>query len=104
MSKKEKDEEVERIFVDELNVGEIKAWFLGKLINENQKGVVFYPTKENTEKWKVKLPENQNQLIQIVYDVESDKVVAYREIAFAELSEKLKILLDTNGGTFVIDK
>lgn len=104
MSKSVKGEEVEKIFVDELNVGEIKAWFTGKLENENQKGVIFYPTKENTDKWKVKMPENRNQLIQIVYDMEEDKVVAYREIAFAELSEKMKDLLEDNGGTLVIDK
>lgn len=104
MSKKESGEDVERIFVDELNIGEIKKWFVDKLTDDNKKGVIFYPTEENTEKWKVKMPENKNQLIQIVYDVDADKVVEYREIAFTELSEKLKALLDENNGTLVIDK
>lgn len=104
MSKKENGEEVEKIFVDELNIGEIKAWFKDKLLSEEQKGVVFYPTKENTEKWKVKIPEDENLLIQIVYDTNTDSVVSYREITFAELSEKLKELMDNNGGTLVIDK
>lgn len=104
MSKKENGEEVEKIFVDELNIGEIKAWFKDKLLNEDQKGVVFYPTKENMEKWKVKIPDNENLLIQIVYDTNTDSVLSYREITFAELSEKLKELMDNNGGTLVIDK
>lgn len=102
--KEESGEPIERIFIDELNIGEIKSWFKDKLLSGNQKGVVFYPTKENTEKWKVKMPDNQNLLIQIVYDMDEDNVVSYREIAFSELSEKLKELLDTNGGTLVIDK
>lgn len=104
MSKNEAGEEVEQIFVDKLNIGEIKSWFVGKMENENQKGVVFLPTRENTEKWKVKMPENKHQIIQIVYDMNLDQVVAYRQIAFTEMSDKLKTLLDYNGGTLVIDK
>lgn len=104
MSKSENGEPIEQIFVDELTVGEIKKWFVGKIETEDHKGVVFYPTKENTEKWKVKMPENENMLIQIVYDVNMDKVVEYREIAFTELSNKVRELLDNNSGTLVIDK
>lgn len=104
MSKKENGEEVEKIFIDELNSGEIKAWFKDKLLSETQKGVVFYPTKENTEKWKVKISDNNNLLIQMVYDINKDSIVSYREITFAELSEKLKELMDNSGGTLVIDK
>lgn len=104
MAKKESGEEVESIFVDELNMGEIKKWFSEKLVDENTKGVVFYPTKENTEKWNVKMPENENILIQIIFDSSKNKVVAYREIGFSVLSDKVKDLLDSNGGTIVIEK
>lgn len=103
-AKEKSGKPIERIYIDELNTGEIKAWFKDKFSNDNQKGVVFYPTKENTEKWKVKMPDNQNLLIQIVYDMDEDNVVSYREIAFSELSEKLRELLDANGGTLVIEK
>lgn len=104
MMQKENGEEVESLFVDELNMGELKAWFVDKLEMESTKGVVLLPTKENTEKWKVKMPESDNMLIQIVYDEGADNITAYREIGFSSLSPKLKELLDTNGGTLVIEK
>ena len=104
MDQKENGEEIESIFVDELNIGEIKTWFADKLEAENMKGVILYPTKENTEKWKIKMPESDNMLIQIVYDEEADTVTAYSEIGFSNLSPKLKELIDANGGTVVLEK
>ena len=98
------DGEIESIFVDVLNMGEIKKWFVEKMINDSMKGVVFLPTKENVSKWKVKMPEQDNVLIQLIYDEANDKVVAYREVGYAEISEKVKELLDSNGGTLVIEK
>lgn len=98
------DSEIESVFVDELNMGEIKKWFVEKMTQDNMKGVVFYPTAENVSKWKIKMSNQENVLIQLVYDQDNDKVLAYREIGFAEMSEKVKDLLDANGGTIVIDK
>ena len=98
------DGEIESVFVDELNMGEIKKWFVEKMTNDSMKGIVFLPTKENVDKWKVKMPEQDNVLIQLIYDEANDKVVAYREIGYAEISEKVKELLDSNGGTLVIEK
>lgn len=103
-TKEENDENVERIYVDELNLGEIKSWFTDKMDSETKKGVIFYPTKENNERWKIKVSENPNQIVQIVYDTSNDNVIAYREVAFAEMSDKLKTLLNDNGGTLIIDK
>lgn len=40
------DGEIERIFVDELNMGEIKKWFVDKMTNDSMIGIVFLPTKE----------------------------------------------------------
>ena len=98
----EEDSDIEKIYLDEVNLGEIKGWFKDK-ISENKKGVIFYPTKENTERWKVKMPSSQNLLIQIVYDVEADSVSNYREISFSSLSPKFKELMDENGGTVVVE-
>lgn len=98
------DESIESVFIDELNMGEIKKWFIEKITVDSLKGVVFYPTKENIEKWGVKMQEQENMLIQLVYNQDKNEVVAYRKIAFAELSLELKKLLNTNGGTIVIDK
>lgn len=98
------DEKIEKVFVDELNMGEIKKWFADKLTSSSLKGVIFYPTKENVEKWKIKMPEQENTLIQSVYDQNKDEVVAYREIAFSEMSSKLKELLAANGGSVIIEK
>ncbi len=98
------DKSVESIFVDELNMGEIKKWFADKIITTSLKGVIFYPTKENSIKWKIKIPEQENMLIQLVYNQDEDKVIAYREIAFSELSPKLKELLAANNGTIIVDR
>ena len=98
------DGEIECVFVDELNMGEIKKWFVEKMTNDSLKGIVFLPTKENVDKWKVKMPEQDNVLIQLIYDEANDKVVAYREVGYSEISEKVKELLDSNGGTLVIEK
>ena len=98
------DGEIESVFVDELNMGEIKKWFVEKMANDSMKGIVFLPTKENVDKWKVKMPQQDNVLIQLIYDEANDKVIAYREVGYAEISEKVKELLDTNGGTLVIEK
>ncbi len=96
------DSDIEKIYLDEVNLGEIKGWFKDKL-SENKKGVIFYPTKENIEKWKIKMPTSQKLLIQIVYDAEADAVSDYREISFSSLSPKFKSLMDENGGTFVVE-
>lgn len=98
------DGEIENVFVDELNMGEIKKWFVDKMTNESMKGIVFLPTKENIDKWKVKMPEQENVLIQLIYDETNDKVTAYREVGYAEISKRVKELLDSNGGTIVIEK
>lgn len=98
------DEKIEKVFVDEVNMGEIKKWFVDKLTSSSLKGVIFYPTKENVEKWKIKMPEQENALIQSVYDQNKDEVVTYREIAFSEMSSKLKELLAANGGSVIIEK
>lgn len=98
------DEKIEKIFVDELNMGEIKKWFVEKIKNDSVKGVVFLPTKENVDKWNVKMPEQDNVLIQLIYDEIKGEVIAYREVGYAEMSEKLKELLNSNGGTLVIEK
>lgn len=98
------DESIESIFVDELNMGEIKKWFVDKITIDSYKGVIFYPTRENIEKWKLKMPQQENMLVQLVYDQDKDKVVAYRNIAFSGMSPKLRELLDTHEGTIVFDK
>ena len=98
------DGEIESVFVDELNMGEIKKWFVEKMTNDSMKGIVFLPTKENVDKWKVKMPEQDNVLIQLIYDEANDKVIAYREVGYAEISEKVKELLASNGGPLVIEK
>lgn len=98
------DEKIEKIFVDELNMGEIKKWFVEKMKNDSVKGVVFLPTKENVNKWNVKMPEQDNVLIQLIYDEINGVVIAYREVGYAEMSEKVKELLNSNGGTLVIEK
>lgn len=102
MEHKDDDSNVEKIYLDEVNLGEIKSWFKDKL-SENKKGVIFYPTEENIRKWKVKMPSSKNMLIQIVFDVDADKTTDYREISFSSLSPKFKELIDENGGTIVIE-
>ena len=74
----------EKIYVDELNSGEIKSWFKDKLPGSGYKGM-------------------ENVLIQAVYDESQDKVAAYREISFSVLSSKLDELLKNNGGAFVVE-
>ena len=98
------DRNIERIFVDELNMGEVKKWFMDKITSDSLKGCIFYPTKENSEKWKIKTPEQKNMLVQAVYNEDKDEIVAYREITFSEMSPKLKELLEANKGTVVIER
>ena len=98
------DGEIESIFVDELNMGEIKKWFVEKMTNDSIKGIVFFPTKENVKRWKVKMPQRDNVLIQLVYDQANNQISSYREVGYAEISEKVKELLDTCDGTFIIEK
>lgn len=94
----------DKIYVDELNSGEIKSWFKDKLTGEGCKGLVFYPTKENLNKWKgIKIDEMESVLIQAVYDGNKDQIVAYREIYFSVLSSKLDELVKDNGGVFVVE-
>lgn len=98
-------ENVVRIYVDELNTGEIKMWFVDKIQKETLKGAILYPTPENIVKWKIQTDaSNQdNMLIQAVYDEEKDEIIDYREVIFGKLSSKLQELLDTNGGMLVIE-
>lgn len=102
MKHKDDNSAIEKIYIDEVNLGEIKGWFKDKLA-DNKKGVIFYPTKENTEKWKVKMTTSKNMLIQIVYDTEKEEVSDYREISFSTLSPRFKALIDENEGTIVVE-
>ena len=104
-SNRDKGIEIERVYVDVLNVGEVKKWFSEKLTSENVQGILLYPTSEYIKKWNIKLTEtNENMLIQAAYDNEKDSVVEYREVSFDTLSEGLKKMLDDNGGCVVIEK
>ena len=94
----------ERSYSDEVNIKEIKKWFSEKINSEDEVGVLFYPTEENLKKWDLELDVADNVIIQMVYNQKENNVVSYREIAFGEMSEKLKELLDSNGGTVVLEK
>ena len=94
----------ERSYSDEVNINEIKKWFSEKINSEDEVGVLFYPTEENLKKWDLELDVADNVIIQMVYNQKENNVVSYREIAFGEMSEKLKELLDSNGGTVVLEK
>lgn len=98
-------EKVDSVYVDELNIGEIKKWFSDKITKNTLKGIILYPTPDNIAKWKLNIDasEQGNILIQAVYDEEHDKIVDYREVIFGILNSKLKELLDTNGGVLVIE-
>lgn len=94
----------ERSYSDEVNLNEIKVWFSEKIKSENELGVLFYPTEENLKKYNLDLDVKDNIIIQMVYNKDANEVVRYREIAFGEMSAKLKKLLDGNGGTLVLEK
>ena len=94
----------ERSYSDEVNINEIKKWFSEKINSEDEVGVLFYPTEENLKKWDLELDVADNVIIQMVYNQKENNVVSYREIAFGDMSEKLKELLDSNGGTVVLEK
>lgn len=94
----------ERSYSDEVNLNEIKDWFKDKIKSEDEVGVLFYPTEENLKKYELDLDVEDNIIIQMVYNQNTNQVANYREIAFGEMSAKLKELLDGNGGTLVLEK
>lgn len=99
------DQEIERVFVDELNMGEIKKWFAENITGDSMVGVLLLPTKENIAKWKIKkMPSHDNVLVQLVYNEAEEQLVSYREVGYAEIGEKVKELLEANDGMIVIEK
>lgn len=94
----------ERSYSDEINLNEIKEWFSEKIKLGNEVGVLFYPTEENLKKYNLDLDVKDNIIIQMVYNQDANEVAGYREIAFGEMSAKLKELLDGNGGALVLEK
>lgn len=98
-------EKIESVYVDELNVGEIKKWFSDKITTPDVKGAILYPTPVNIAKWKLNIDPAQqgNMLIQAVYDEGKDEILNYRQVIFGTLSSKLQELLDANGGVLVIE-
>lgn len=99
-------ETIESIYVDELNVGEIKNWFVDKLTKDSIKGIIISPTPTNISKWNLNIDLNDSgkMLIQAVYDEERDSIIEYREVAYGTMSEKMKQMLDLNEGVLVIEK
>lgn len=97
---------VESIYVDNLNVGEIKNWFVDKLTKDSFKGIIISPTTDNISKWNLNIDLNssENMLIQAVYDEKRDAIIEYREVVYSILSDKMKQLLDLNEGVLVIEK
>ena len=91
-------------YEDELTGHTLQEWFKDKLTEDMYKGIVFYFSDENLAKWKVTSSNQTAGLIQAVYDESADKIVAYREIAFSQLGDSLKKLLDENEGVFVVDR
>lgn len=104
--KEQKDTGVtrERLYSDELNINEIKQWFAEKINPEDEVGVLFNPTEENLKKWELDMDIADNVILLMAYNQKADKVVSYCEIAFGEMSKKLKELLDSNGGTVVLER
>lgn len=107
MRHKENDSDIERIYVDEVRLGEIKNWFANKL-SDSRKGIILYPTKENIEKWQdkkfsIKIKDSKNMLIQIVYDETKEEVINYREISFSNLGSKIEKLMKENNGMIVVE-
>lgn len=102
--KKKENQEIERIYVDEFNLGELKSWFSERM-KEDDKGMIIIPTEENIAKMKMdKIVPSDNMVIQCVYNVNKDEIVEYREVTFSEMSDKMKKLIDENGGVIVFDK
>jgi len=94
----------ERSYSDEVNINEIRQWFFEKINSKDEVGVLFYPTEENLKKYELDLDVADNVIIQMVYNQKINEVVSYREIAFGKMSAKLMELLDSNGGTLVLEK
>lgn len=101
---KESSSPVERAFLDEISVSEVKKWFSEKMTSDSEVGVLLYPTEENIEKWNLEISKNDKIIIQLVFNQETNEVVDYREIAFSTMSDQLKKLLDDNGGSVVLEK
>lgn len=95
---------IEKIYVDEVNLGELKSWFSGKLNEDGAKGLILRPTKENLQKFHIPLKESDHILVQAVYSVKKNEILAYREVSFSEIGNKLSTLLDADGGAFIVDK
>lgn len=94
----------ERAFSDDLNINEVKQWFAGKMNSDDEVGILCYPTEENIKKWNIEVSTNDHMIIQMVYNQKTNNIIEYREIAFTNMSDKLKDLLESNGGTVVLEK
>ena len=101
--KKNGEIESERVFLDVVDMNEIKQWF-SENIGENEKGVIIISNEENIKKWDLKMDVNEQMIIQFVYNSGKKEVVKYREIAFNEMSSTLNKLLEDNKGNLVVEK
>lgn len=100
------EKRIESIHVNNLGIDDVKKWFADKLTKDSIKGFIMSPTPENILRWKLNIDRKANEkiLIQAIYDEEQDSVIKCRKIVYDQMGEKLKRLIDNNGGCFVIEK
>jgi molecular chaperone GrpE (heat shock protein) len=99
-AKDELDDIVDRGYVDELTIGEIKAWFKENKTSDNQAGLILYKPNKNVGKVPGKIFKfikkdilpmievDEHVIHLVVIDKDSDNIIARRELLFSEISEK----------------
>lgn len=96
----------EQLYVDSVSAGDVKSWFVEKNADKKYTNILFYPTTDKIEKFGLDdfaFSDDENYLVQAIFDSETDKVIVSRIIVYREISSKLAELLEKNNGAVILD-
>ena len=96
----------EQLYVDSVSAGDVKSWFVEKNADKKYTNILFYPTTDKIEKFGLDnfdFSDDENYLVQAIFDSETDEVIVSRIIVYREISSKLAELLEKNNGAVILD-
>ncbi|MBQ5989217.1 MAG: hypothetical protein IJL67_06955 [Oscillospiraceae bacterium] len=101
-----KDVAEEQLVVDKLSGSDLTPWFKKNNPNGKLKNVLIQPNNSNLQKFH--LPKNincnnENMIVQILYDEIKEKVIKIRVIEFEELTSSMAEIFNNNDGVIFIE-
>lgn len=95
----------DQLVVDKLYGKDLSAWFKEKNPNNQYANVIIFPTEKNISQFHIPKSikfNGGNQIVQILFDETTQKIILLRSVLFENLDAALHDMLEKNNGVIFI--